>query len=189
MSQVDPHIEELIHAEIDGVITAAGREELERAARGDAAVAGQRAEFRALAAALGGAGLVEPPADLAADVSRAIAATRVVPFRRAVAPARTSWARTAALLAAGIALGALGVWLVGTLARVAPAQAAGTIGAAPVASGATVATAPAARTVHVPAPAAAPAEVVVTIDGRPAAQWTQDGPGRVTIEFAAAERR
>lgn len=111
----DDRLNELLNAELDGELDGAGQAELERLLSASAEARARREELRRVADALSHLKPVEPPADFASSVFAALRpnGAKVVPFRGAVPKAQRRWVPYVGALAAGVALGAIGlsVWL------------------------------------------------------------------------------
>lgn len=106
----DPRSLELIHAELDGELSAAERDELHSRLANDAEARRQREQLGRMAAALGRMAPMAPPADLQQRVLRAgRPAALQIPFQ----PRHGQWVRYALALAAGVVIVALGIGFVG----------------------------------------------------------------------------
>lgn len=109
----DDRLNELLNAELDGELDGAGQVELERVLASSPEARVRRDELRRVVDALSHLKPVEPPYDLRDAISAALrpgapAAAKVVPFRGAAKPQRR-WVPYAGALAAGVALGAIGL--------------------------------------------------------------------------------
>lgn len=106
----DPRSLELIHAELDGELSAAQREELHSRLANDPEARRQREQLGRMAAALGRMAPLAPPADLQQRVLRAgPPAAPQITFRQR----REQWVRTALTLAAGMIIAVVGIGFVG----------------------------------------------------------------------------
>lgn len=107
---MDPDVLEMIHADIDGRLSTASREELKALLARDPALRDEHEQLRAIAVALASSPMVEPPRDLRASVMLAVSPTSA---RRGLV--RGPWApfgialRYGYAFAAGLAVGFLGL--------------------------------------------------------------------------------
>lgn len=89
---LDPRTLELLHAEVDGVITAGERGELQRILASNPEAGRELTRLRALSEVLASVPAVEPPAGMTAQVRSAIAsADQAAAGRPSVAASRISW--------------------------------------------------------------------------------------------------
>lgn len=104
-------LHELLNAELDGELDGAGRAELERLLAASPEARARREELRRVVEALAHIAPVEPPSELKDALFAAVrpAASKVVQFRGAKPQRR--WAPYVGALAAGVALGAIGLSL------------------------------------------------------------------------------
>jgi hypothetical protein len=107
----DDRLNELLNAELDGELDAAGRTELEQLLSGSPEARARRDELRRVVDALSHLKPVEPPSDLRESVLSALrpGGAKVVPFRGTRVQPR--WVPYAGALAAGVALGAISLSL------------------------------------------------------------------------------
>lgn len=109
----DDRLNELLNAELDGELDGAGQLELERKLASSPEARVRRDELRRVVDALSHLKQVEPPADLRDAIGAALrpgapAAAKVVAFRGVARPQRR-WVPYVGALAAGVALGAIGL--------------------------------------------------------------------------------
>jgi len=107
----DDRLNELLNAELDDELDAGGRSELERLLAGSPEARARRDELQRVNDALAHLKQVDPPSDLRESLFAALrpSSAKVVPFRGPRLQPR--WVPYAGALAAGIALGAIGLSL------------------------------------------------------------------------------
>ena len=101
---IDPHTIELMNLEIDGVLDAAGREELRVLLAADPRAREMFEDLRRLAHLLDTAIAVDPPAGLNAQVLAGVAGSKVVPFAAPIHNKRLLPLKIAAAAAAALIL-------------------------------------------------------------------------------------